>query len=53
MNSAVGQLHSQSTLPDGGVDPADCRAHGLRSGLMTQAGRDGIPLVDAMRQSAH
>jgi integrase len=36
-----------------GMDPADFSAHGLRSGFMTQAGRDGIPLVDAMRQSAH
>jgi integrase len=35
-----------------GLDPADFSAHGLRSGFMTQAGRDGIPLVDAMRQSA-
>ncbi|QRM35126.1 site-specific integrase [Microvirga sp. VF16] len=36
-----------------GLDPADFSSHGLRSGFMTQAGRDGIPLVDAMRQSAH
>ncbi|MFC5485627.1 tyrosine-type recombinase/integrase [Microvirga aerilata] len=36
-----------------GLDPADFSAHGLRSGFMKQAGRDGIPLVDAMRQSAH
>jgi integrase len=36
-----------------GLDPADFSAHGLRSGFMTQAGRDGIPLVDSMRQSAH
>ena len=36
-----------------GLDPAEFSAHGLRSGFMTQAGRDGIPLVDAMRQSAH
>ena len=36
-----------------GLDPADFSANRLRSGFMTQAGRDGIPLVDAMRQSAH
>jgi integrase len=36
-----------------GLDPAEFSAHGLRSGFMTQAGRDGISLVDAMRQSAH
>ncbi|GEO16478.1 hypothetical protein MAE02_41740 [Microvirga aerophila] len=36
-----------------GLDPAEFSAHGLRSGFMTQAGRDGIPLVDAMRRSAH
>jgi integrase len=33
--------------------PADFSAHGLRSGFMIQVGRDGIPLVDAMRQSTH
>jgi hypothetical protein len=27
------------------LDPADFGAHGLRSGFMIQAGRDGIPLV--------
>jgi integrase len=36
-----------------GLDPAEFSAHGLRSGFLTQAGRDGIPLVDAMRQSPH
>ena len=36
-----------------GLDPAEFSAHGLRSGFMTQAERDGIPLMDAMRQSAH
>jgi integrase len=36
-----------------GLNPTEFSAHGLRSGFMTQAGRDGIPLVDAMRQSAH
>ncbi|WP_262031682.1 hypothetical protein [Microvirga sp. Mcv34] len=36
-----------------GLDPAEFSAHGLRSGFMIQAGRDGIPLVDAMPQSAH
>jgi integrase len=39
--------------PMAGLDPADFSAHGLRSGFMIQAGRGGIPLVDAMRQSAH
>ena len=36
-----------------GLDPAEFSAHGLRSGFMTQAARDGIPLVDAMHQSNH
>jgi integrase len=36
-----------------GLDPVDFSAHGLQSGFMTQAGRDEIPLMDAMRQSAH
>jgi hypothetical protein len=32
---------------------ADFSARVLRPGFRTQAGRDGVPLVDAMRQSAH
>src|SRR5215207_7583994 len=36
-----------------GLDPGDFNAHGLRSGFMTHAKRDGIPPVDAIRQSAH
>ncbi len=36
-----------------GLDPTEFSAHRLRSGFMTQAGRGGVPLVDAMRQSTH
>jgi hypothetical protein len=36
-----------------GLDSAEFSAHEPRTGSMTQAGRDGIPLVDAMYQSAH
>ena len=36
-----------------GMDPTDLSAHGLRSGLMMQAEREGIPLVDGLRLSAH
>ena len=35
------------------LDPADFSAHGLRSGFLTQAGRDGHSLLDAMQQSQH
>ena len=35
------------------LDPADYSAHGLRSGFLTQAGRDGHSLLDAMQQSQH
>jgi integrase len=50
---SIAQPHPEETLPDGVTGPAEFSAHGLRSGFMTQAGRDGIPLVDAMRRSAH
>jgi integrase len=44
-------LEKRCRMP--GLDSAEFSAHGLRKGPMTQAGRDGIPLVGAMRQSAH
>jgi integrase len=36
-----------------GVEPSAVSAHGLRSGFMTQASHDHIPLAAAMAQSAH
>lgn len=36
-----------------GLDPQEFSAHGLRSGYLTEAGRRGIPLLDAMQQSRH
>lgn len=36
-----------------GLDPSEYSAHGLRSGYMTEAGRRGIPLLEAMQQSRH
>lgn len=36
-----------------GLNPAEYSAHGLRSGYMTEAGRRGIPLLEAMQQSRH
>ena len=36
-----------------GLDPALFSAHGLRSGFMTEAGRRGVPLPEAMRLSQH
>lgn len=36
-----------------GLDPAQFSAHGLRSGYLTQAAREGVPLPEAMQQSRH
>jgi integrase len=36
-----------------GLDPLLFSAHGLRSGFMTEAGRRGVPLPEAMRLSQH
>lgn len=40
-------------IAQAGFDPAAFSAHGLRSGYLTEAGRRGIPLVEAMQQSLH
>lgn len=36
-----------------GLDPVEFSAHGLRSGYLTEAGRNGVALPAAMRQSQH
>ncbi|MBP0440394.1 site-specific integrase [Tianweitania sediminis] len=36
-----------------GLDPKLFSAHGLRSGYLTETGRRGIPLPEAMQQSQH
>jgi integrase len=36
-----------------GLDPTLFSAHGLRSGYLTQAAREGVPLPEAMQQSLH
>lgn len=36
-----------------GLDPSAFSAHGLRSGYLTETGRRGIPLSEAMQQSQH
>ncbi len=36
-----------------GLDPALYSAHGLRSGFLTEAARQGVPLPEAMAQSQH
>lgn len=36
-----------------GFDPSAFSAHGLRSGYLTETGRRGIPLTEAMQQSQH
>ncbi|WP_420337010.1 site-specific integrase [Roseibium sp.] len=38
---------------DAGLDSNDFSAHGLRSGFLTEAANQGIPLQDAMQQSRH
>jgi integrase len=35
------------------LDPAQYSAHGLRSGYLTEAAREGVPLPEAMQQSQH
>ncbi len=36
-----------------GLDPDSVSAHGLRSGYLTEAARQGVPLTEAMAQSQH
>ena len=36
-----------------GLDPEKYSAHGLRSGYLTEAARQGVPIQAAMRQSRH
>lgn len=36
-----------------GLDAKQYSAHGLRSGYLTEAGRRGIPILEAMQQSRH
>lgn len=36
-----------------GLDPVSFSAHGLRSGYLTEAARNGVPLPAAMQQSQH
>ncbi|QGM48236.1 tyrosine-type recombinase/integrase [Methylocystis heyeri] len=36
-----------------GLDPSQYSAHGLRSGYLTQAAREGVSLPEAMQQSRH
>jgi integrase len=36
-----------------GLDPAQFSGHELRSGYLTQAAQDGMPLPEAMQQSQH
>nr|WP_281722377.1 site-specific integrase [Nitrosomonas nitrosa] len=40
-------------IAQAGLDPALFSAHGLRSGYLTETGRRGIPLPEAMQQSQH
>lgn len=40
-------------IAQAGLDPTAFSAHGLRSGYLTETGRRGIPLPEAMQQSQH
>lgn len=40
-------------IAQAGLDPKAFSAHGLRSGYLTETGRRGIPLPEAMQQSQH
>jgi integrase len=40
-------------LARAGFDPKEFSAHGLRSGYLTEAARNGVPLPEAMQQSQH
>ena len=40
-------------LGEAGLDPKEFSAHGLRSGYLTEASRQGVPLPEAMQQSQH
>lgn len=40
-------------IAEAGLDPKAFSAHGLRSGYLTETGRRGIPLPEAMQQSQH
>jgi integrase len=43
----------KSRLKAAGVNPALFSAHGLRSGYLTEAARQGVSLAEAMAQSGH
>ena len=50
--AGVGQIVKR-LLVDAGFDADFASAHGLRSGFLTQAAKDGAPLPAAMRLSLH
>jgi integrase len=43
----------KSRIAQAGLDPLQFSAHGLRSGYLTEAANQGIPLLEAMEQSRH
>jgi integrase len=43
----------KSRVAHAGLDPSEFSAHGLRSGYLTEAANQGIPLLEAMEQSRH
>ncbi|MEM6416092.1 MAG: tyrosine-type recombinase/integrase [Pseudomonadota bacterium] len=43
----------KSAIKNAGLDPDEYSAHGLRSGFLTEARNQGVPLEDAMRHSKH
>ena len=49
----AGQGLIQLLLRDAGLPQGFASPHGLRSGFLTQAARDGVPLQAAMRLTLH
>lgn len=43
----------KARLKAAGLEPAAYSAHGLRSGYLTEAARQGVPMPEAMAQSGH
>jgi integrase len=53
LNSQSVNLIVKSRLGNAGFSEAEFSAHGLRSGYLTEAANQGIPLPEAMAQSGH
>lgn len=52
-DAAIHRPDREAPLRDGGARGEGFSAHGLRSGYLTEAGRQGVALPEAMQQSLH